>query len=85
MKSLLKITAALAALAFAQPALAATGDPVKVGDGLTLDPIIDGRLRWEHVDTPTVDADAVTLRLRAGAELRHASGLAFLAEAEGTL
>ncbi len=85
MKSLLKTTAALAALALAHPALAATGDPIKLGDGLTLDPIVDGRLRWEHIDTSTFDADAVTLRLRAGAELRHASGLALLAEAEGTL
>ncbi|HEY6868289.1 MAG TPA: alginate export family protein, partial [Novosphingobium sp.] len=83
-----KLTAAAVALAtatLATPALAAPGDPVKVGEGLTLDPILDGRLRWEHVDTPTLDADAVTLRLRAGAELRHASGLALLAEADGTL
>ena len=90
MKSWLTSTAALAALALAHPALAAApapqfGDPVKIGEGFTLDPIVDGRLRWEHVDTPTADADAVTLRLRAGAELRHASGLAVLAEAEGTL
>lgn len=75
----------LAQPAQAAPAKPAFGDPVKVADGLTIDPIIDGRLRWEHVDTPTVDADAVSLRLRAGAELRHASGLAFLAEGEGTL
>ncbi|MFC3173520.1 alginate export family protein [Novosphingobium bradum] len=84
-----KTVAALLALpltmACASAALAAPGDPVKVGEGLTLDPIVDGRLRWENVTTPTLDADAVTLRLRAGAELKHSSGLAFLAEAEGTL
>ena len=89
MHKLLKSAAVLAAVAAAQPALAAPahqpGDPIALGDGFSLDPIIDGRLRWEHVDTPTVDADAVTLRLRAGAELKHASGLSFLAEAEGTL
>lgn len=82
--------AALAApLGFAHPASAAPapkfGDPVKVGDDLTIDPILDGRLRWEHVDQPAVDADAVTLRLRAGFELKHSSGLSFLAEGEGTL
>lgn len=89
MKLLLNTAAAATALIAAQPAFAAPtsqpGDPVALGDGFTLDPIVDGRLRWEHVDTPTLDADAVTLRLRAGAELRHASGLAVLAEAEGTL
>lgn len=70
----------------AQPAFAAPGDPVKLADGLTIDPIIDARLRYESVDQPTRDADAVTLRLRAGFELKHApSRLAFLAETEGTL
>ena len=68
-----------------QPALAAPGGPVAVGSGLTIDPIIDARLRYEAVNTPTLEADAATLRLRAGAELRHESGLAVLAEAESTL
>ncbi len=72
-----------------QPALAAPapawGDPVKVGDGFSIDPIIDARLRYEHVDTPTVDADAATVRLRAGAEVKHASGFSLLVEGEGTL
>lgn len=68
------------------PALAAAGAPVKIADGLTIDPIIEARLRYELVDQPTLDADAVTLRLRAGFELKHTpSRLAFLAEAEGTL
>ena len=77
--------AALIAMAATSPALAAPGDPVKLPDGFTLDPIIEGRLRYEKVDMQTLDAQAVTLRLRAGAELKHASGLALLAEAEGTL
>jgi hypothetical protein len=84
-KLLLAATACAAPIALAQPAFAAPGDPVKVADGLTIDPILDTRLRYEAVDTPTVDADAVTLRLRAGAEVKHASGLSFLAEGEGTL
>ncbi|NMN87614.1 alginate export family protein [Novosphingobium sp. SG916] len=75
-----------APLALAQPVHAATGDPVPVSDTLTLDPILDARLRWENVDTPAKGADAVTLRLRSGVELRHApSHLSVLAEMEGTL
>ncbi|WP_296677458.1 alginate export family protein [Novosphingobium sp.] len=77
--------ALVAPIAFAQPALAAPGDPVKVSPELTIDPIIDARLRYESVDTPTLDADAVTLRIRAGAELKHKSGLSLLVEGEGTL
>lgn len=73
-------------MALACAANAATpGAPVKIADGLTLDPIVEGRLRYEHVDQPMLDADALTMRLRAGAELKHASGLSVLAEAEGTL
>lgn len=86
------ITAALLApsIGFAHPAFAAGtpafGDPVPVGEGITLDPIVDARLRYEGVDQPTVDADALTLRMRTGLELRHApSNLSFLIEAEGTL
>ena len=74
-----------ASAAIAAPPKPQPGDPVKIGGGLTLDPIIDGRLRYEHVDQPASDADAVTLRLRAGAELKHKSGLGFLVEAVGTL
>ena len=88
-RTLLTATAFAPPLALAQPALAAAapkfGEPVKVAGDLTLDPIFDARLRWEHVDQPTTEADAVTMRLRAGIELKHASGLSFLAEGEGTL
>lgn len=82
---LLAAAAIAAPIGLACPAQAAPGDPVKLGSGLALDPIVDARLRYEGVDTPTLDADAVTLRLRAGAELKHSSGLALLAEGEGTL
>jgi Alginate export len=80
-----KTALGLLALAASSPALAAPGDPVKLEGGFTLDPIVEGRLRYERVETPTLDADAITMRLRAGAELKHKSGLALLAEAEGTL
>ncbi len=82
---LLVATVCAAPIAFAQPAFAAPGDPVKVVDGLTIDPIVDMRLRYEAVDTPMLDADAATLRLRAGIEVKHASGVSLLAESEGTL
>lgn len=84
-------TAALLAspIALAHPAYAAPakfGDPVKVSDTVTIDPILEARLRLESVDQPTTDADALTLRLRSGFEVKHApSHLSFLAEAEGTL
>lgn len=77
--------AVLTALAASSPALAAPGTPVTIGEGLTLDPIIETRLRYEGVDTAAVDADAATARLRAGAELQHRSGLSLLAEVEGSL
>lgn len=90
----MKTGALLSATAFAlihlaHPALGAPahrfGEPVKVEGDLTIDPIVDARVRWEHVDQPVTDADAITLRVRAGAELKHVSGLSFLAEGEGTL
>ncbi len=75
-----------ALIAVAQPALAAPrwGDPVRVSDDLTIDPIVEGRLRYEHVDQPTTEADALTMRLRAGAEFKLGQ-FSILAEAEGTL
>ncbi|MCB5425139.1 alginate export family protein [Altererythrobacter sp. CC-YST694] len=77
--------AAISTIAFAAPAWAAPGDPVALGDGVTLDPILDANLRYEHVDQAGVarDADAVTIRLRLGAELK-AGGFSLLAEGEGT-
>jgi hypothetical protein len=62
---------------FATPALA---EPLK------FKPLIDTRLRYEHVEQiPFVDdAEAVTLRARLGGELSNKTW-SFLAEAEGTL
>lgn len=61
-------------------ALAADPPPA---DKVQLKPLLDARLRYEHVEQPTLDANALTLRLRAGAEatIGHFS---MLAEAEGT-
>ncbi|HTN14190.1 MAG TPA: alginate export family protein [Sphingomonadaceae bacterium] len=77
--------AAVSTFAFATPAWAAPGDPIALGDGATLDPILDANLRYEHVSRTGIakDADAVTLRLRLGAELK-AGGFSLLAEGEGT-
>ncbi|MBB3862267.1 hypothetical protein GGQ88_003565 [Novosphingobium hassiacum] len=90
MKTRILAAALLASpVALAHPAFAADkpfGAPVPVSEDITFDPIIDARLRYEAVDQPTLDADAVTVRLRAGFEVKHApSHLSFLVEAEGTL
>ncbi|NJM51040.1 MAG: porin [Sphingomonadales bacterium] len=61
-----------------------TGDPVAIAKGVTLDPIFDATLRYEGVDQPATDADALTVRLRSGLEIAS-NGFSFLAEAEGTL
>ena len=64
-------------LAAATPATAAP---------ITVKPVIDARLRYEHVDQQGLDedADAVTARVRAGAELKW-DDWAVLAEGEATL
>ena len=77
-----------AALAFAQPALAQSKPliaPLAIAPGTTLAPLLDMRLRWEDIDQPATRADAVTLRARAGFEVKNApSHLSLLAEAAGT-
>jgi hypothetical protein len=59
---------------------------VPIGGGITLDPILAARLRYEAVDQDNIaaGADAVTARVRAGFELKSGP-IFFLAEAEGTL
>jgi hypothetical protein len=80
----------LAALAMAGVAAEARaqdpGAPITVAKGVTLDPIVAARLRYERVDQASLpdSADALTIRLRAGAELKVA-GFSVLAEGEGTL
>ncbi|PEQ12339.1 hypothetical protein B2G71_12650 [Novosphingobium sp. PC22D] len=85
-RALAASTIATAAALAAPAAAAKAGDPVAIGDGVTLDPIIDGLLRYEHVaqDNALKDADALTLRIRAGVELK-AGAFALLAEANGNL
>jgi hypothetical protein len=91
MRKTLFLASALAAACASTPALAAPdqaqwGGPIPFVDGLTFDPIVDFRIRYENVDQPRLDADAVTARLRAGFEIAHPdSGLSLLAEGEGTL
>lgn len=70
--------AALGAL-LAAPAAAQTSDTT----GLELKPLLDARLRYELVDQSALEADAMTLRLRAGAEAT-AGGWSLLIEGEGT-
>lgn len=86
MKPHLFLVASVCTLACASPAMAAPGDPVEIGDGVTLDPILEALLRYEHVDQSGIanNADALTLRARIGAELKT-SGFFLLAEGEGTL
>ena len=53
---------------------------------ITLKPLIDARLRYEHVKQDAIirDADAVTVRLRTGFEAKTGD-FAFLAESEAVL
>lgn len=78
--------AAFLGAAWPQAVSAAPGDAVEIGDGATLDPLLSLRLRSESVDRAGMpnDAQALTLRARAGAEL-EAGGFSILAEGEGTL
>jgi ubiquitin len=68
---------ALPLIAVATPALA---------EEVKLKPIIEARLRYENVDQEGIvnEADALTLRMRAGVEAKT-SDFAFLVEGEGTL
>ncbi|MCB2046951.1 MAG: hypothetical protein KDE32_01845 [Novosphingobium sp.] len=86
MKTTISVLAATSMFALASPALAAPGAPIKVSDTVTFDPIVEGRLRYESVDQDNAlkNAEAVTMRMRAGGELTI-SGFSLLAEAEGTL
>lgn len=70
-------TCILLSATVATPALAAP---------LTFKPLIDTRLRYEHVEQVPLarDAEAVTVRARMGGELSNKEW-SFLAEAEGTL
>jgi len=79
----LSLSAAIAAMP--SFAFAATGDPVIIAEGLTLDPVFDARLAYEHVGQPVTSADSMTLRTRAGIALASDIGFFFLVESEATL
>jgi hypothetical protein len=57
-----------------------------LADPLAFSPLLDARLRYEHVEQAPLakDADAVTARVRAGIEAKTGP-FAFLAESEATL
>ena len=91
MKKKLALLCAASAMGSAAPACAQSGPfaaaPVQIADDTTLDLIVDGMLRYETVsqpDTPLQDADALTFRMRSGAEL-VSHGFFVLGEAEATL
>ncbi len=77
---------AASAGAIAAPAYANPNGPIEVSDGVTLDPIIDLRIRLEtnDQDNAVSAATAVTVRGRAGLELAT-NGFSALVEAEGNL
>ena len=68
--------------ALSSPALAVEANK-QDDDHLQIKPIIDARSRYETVDQGPLEADALTLRLRAGAEAKLGN-FSILAEGEGT-
>ena len=86
MRSKFCLLVAASGLIWATPALAGPGDPVEMSEGVTFDPILAARLRYETVDAANFpdSAEALTIRARAGAEIKF-SGFSILAEGEGTL
>ena len=69
----------------ASPAIAGVGDPIVLGEGVSLDIIAAARVRYETVDQASItdSADALTARLRLGAEMKMGI-VTFLVEGEGT-
>jgi hypothetical protein len=84
----------IAALAVCLPVLLAAtgaqgqsfGAPLPLDSATTIDPILGARLRYEGVDQAGSpgNAEAVTLRVRAGGEIKSGE-FAFLVEGEGTV
>jgi hypothetical protein len=79
---LLSVLALGTAVAAPDAARTAPGEPGP--DRVQLTPIVEARLRYEGVSQGNLDAEAVTLRLRAGAEARLGP-FSLLAEAEATV
>jgi hypothetical protein len=72
-----------AAIAPALPAHAAPG-PIYVDDGLIVDPLIDSRLDRDGKPDRAANVDALSLRMRAGAEVRTDS-LSLVVDGEGSM
>jgi hypothetical protein len=81
-----KLATILGAAALSVPATAhaAGAGQASATKGLKITPLLDARLRYENVDQGTSEADALTLRVRGGAEAKIGT-LSILAEAEGTV
>ncbi len=79
----MKITVAATSVALAA---GSAFSPVFAGDPVKIKPIIDARLRWEDVDQTgkANNADAITLRARAGFEAQLPEKFSLLAEATAT-
>ena len=69
--------------AFAAPAMASAA-AAESPERIVLKPLLDTRARFETVDQGALDADALTFRLRGGAEASFGR-YSVLAEGEGTL
>ena len=81
---MIRIIFAAAAIGIAAPAAAQMPEePARPGLVL-IEPILEARLRYENVDQVGLEADALALRLRAGAEARFGR-FSLLAEGEATL
>ncbi len=67
------------AILITMSAIAATTTPAFAGE-VELKPLIDARLRYENVDQAgvAVEADALTLRMRAGIEAKKGRLLSWL-------
>ena len=65
------------------PGAALAAEEDKTPASLSIEPIVDARVRLESVEQGELDADALTLRVRAGAQARLGA-LAILAEGEAT-
>lgn len=81
MKYRLMATAAAMAMA-----VCGTETLAQDSDGISAKPMIAARLRYENVDqdNPLGEANAATLRIRAGGEIK-VEGLSILGEVEGTI
>ena len=78
------IIGAAAVLTITDPAAAQTVNEPASPDRVQVSPILEARARYEMVDQGAVDAEALTVRLRGGAEARLGR-FSLLAEGEGTV